>query len=100
MPAKMTHTKAFAHFGTKPRNVQWSWSAISDDGNTVVATLWQDKFVRKNGHTIYDEKGLVPTPEGKPGFKELRDNLALAQDNCGGLIHVIIAIAKDTEASP
>jgi hypothetical protein len=49
----MTHTAAFAHFGTRPRNVQWSWSARSEDGATVVATFWQDLFERKDGRLVY-----------------------------------------------
>jgi hypothetical protein len=40
----MSLTAAFAHFGTRPANPRWSWSAVSEDGGTVVLALWRDLF--------------------------------------------------------
>ena len=101
MPRTWTHTSAFAHFGTKPRNVQWSWSARSENGKTVVATLWQDLFSRKDGRLIYSRPGVDPsTPDKRPGFGELMENFSWARDHCAGSFKVIVAIAKDVKAEP
>ncbi len=90
--------RAFAHFGTKPHNVQWSWSARSADGKTVVVTFWQDLFERKDGRLIYAR----PRPDAaiavRPGFHELMENLAWARDRCDGRFRVIVAKAKNPNA--
>jgi len=96
---KITHTAAFAHFGTKPRNVQWSWSARSDDGNIVVVTLWQDQFTRENGRVVY-ARNFPPEIAARPGFRELMDNLSWARDHCDGRFNVIVAIPKNRNAEP
>jgi hypothetical protein len=101
MAKKWTHTAAYKHFGTKPKNVQWSWSARSDDGKTVVVTLWQDRFKRRNNHLSYESLGFDPgNPDTRPGFRELMENLTWAQSHCGGQFKVITAIAKDITAEP
>jgi len=100
MARKWTHTEAFAHFGTTPRNVQWSWSARSDDGQTVVATFWQDQFSRKDGRLLYERPASRETGRRRPGFNELMENLAWARDHCAGRFKVIIAKAKDVKADP
>jgi hypothetical protein len=97
---KWTHTEAFAHFGTKPRNVQWSWSARSDDGKTVVVTLWQDEISRKEGRLVCERPGTPEHIRRRPGFSELMENFAWAQHHCNGSFKVIIAIAKDKTADP
>jgi hypothetical protein len=98
MMTKWTHTEAFAHFGTSPRNVQWSWSARSDDGKTVVVTLWQDQFSRKDGRVLYARPPAVEQHRRLPGFGELMDNFVWARDHCEGRFKVIIAKAKDPTA--
>lgn len=100
MSTKHTHTSSFAHFGTVPRNVQWSWSARNEDTETVVVTLWQDEFVRRDGKVIYDRPAAHRQVRSRHGFPEMMDNMAWARDHCGGLLHVIIAIAKDPADSP
>jgi len=100
MPKKWTHTEAFLHFGAAPRNVQWSWSARSDDGGTVVVTLWQDLFSRKDGRLLYQWPPLPEHVRRRPGFSELMENLTWARDHCDGRLKVIIAKAKDTKADP
>jgi hypothetical protein len=101
MPKKWSHTEAFAHFGTKPKNVQWSWSARSADGNTVVVTLWQDQFEKRDGHLIYARPANeLGHPDTRPGFSELMEHFAWARDRCGGRFSVIIAIAKDPNVEP
>lgn len=100
MAGKLTHTAAFAHFGTVPRNVQWSWSARSDDGRTVVVTLWQDLFTRKDGRATYSRPAFAPDRKRPPGLKELIENLVWSRDHLNGRFNVIIAKAKDVNASP
>lgn len=99
MPKKWTHTGAFGHFGAKPRNVQWSWSARTDD--KVIVTLWQDQFTREGEKLTYS-RPAVPEgePDTRPGFRELMSNLKFAQDELAGLLHVIVAVARDKSASP
>jgi len=95
---KWTHTAAFEHFRTKPRNVYWSWSARSEDGKTVVVTLWQDEIKRSEKGLVYSrQKGQVS--DTRPGMRELMENLAWARDNCEGKVSVIIAIAKNINAN-
>jgi hypothetical protein len=74
MPRNWTHTQAFAYFGTKPKNVQWSWSARNATTKIVVVTLWQD---------LFKDRGVYDWPAGvgqaSLGFAELMDNLTWAQ---------------------
>lgn len=100
MPKKWTHTAAFSHFGAIPRNIQWSWSARSDDGQTVVVTLWKDRIIRRDGRVLYEWAVSSADIRRRPGFGELMDNLAWARDHCDGRFKVIIAIAKDERADP
>jgi hypothetical protein len=100
MPKRWSHTDAFAHFGTTPRNVQWSWSARSEDGQTVVVTFWQDQFSRRGDRLIYTRPAAEPNLRRRAGFGELMENLAWARDHCDGRFKVIIAKAKDLDADP
>lgn len=103
MAKKGTLTEAFAHFGAVPKNPRWSWSARSADGETVVITLWKDRISgHKQGRIEYNEgsHGDVVKWMSRPGNRERLDNLLWAQDHCGGLFRVIIAVAKDVTASP
>jgi hypothetical protein len=100
MAKKWTHTAAFAYFGTKPRNVQWSWSARSDDGKTVVVTLWQDEFKRQGNKMVYARPGNLEEPDTRPGHVEMMQNMQWAIDHLDGRVNVITAIAKDKNAKP
>lgn len=101
MPKSWSHTAALEYFGTKPRNVQWSWSARSHDGQTVVATLWQDRFRRRDGRLTYESQFDPDGPrDTRPGFHELMDNLAWARDHCDSRFRVIVAKAKDINSNP
>ncbi|PHP66129.1 hypothetical protein CSC94_16160 [Zhengella mangrovi] len=97
---KMPLKACFEAVGTVPKNSRWSWSGRSTDGSRVSVTLWQDQF--ENGATIYRSTGF-PADEawvGSPGHNELIDNLAWAEDRLGGVVSVIIAIARDATVSP
>ncbi|MEI9991816.1 MAG: hypothetical protein WDM86_17470 [Rhizomicrobium sp.] len=100
MTKKWTHTAAFESFGVRPWNTRWSWSARSDDGKIVVATLWQDQFSRRDNRLIYARPGFTLGERKRPGFSEWVENLAWAEDHCGGRFHVIAAIPKDKNADP
>jgi hypothetical protein len=66
----------------------------------VSTTFWQDQF--ENAGSIYRSSTHVTDNKwvGSPGHTELIDNLKWARDHCGGELRIIIAIAKDTKASP
>ncbi|MEW9837990.1 hypothetical protein [Mesorhizobium marinum] len=100
MPKKYTHTEAFAHFGTMPTNVQWSWSARNEAEKTVVVTLWQDEFKRIDGKIVYERGPIWQEAKRRPGHNELMRNLRWALENCDGWAKVIVAKAKDKNARP
>lgn len=94
------HSKAFEYFGVVPKNIRWSWSGRSPDGQVVAVRLWQDKFEDKG--RLYrswsdDEPG---TWKSRPGFTELIENLMHARDQLDGVVSVILLIAKDKAAVP
>ena len=100
MPKHYSHSDCFAFFGTIPRNPRWSWSGRSSDGGDVAVTLWQDRF--EQGGRIYKswQDDLPGEWRSRPGFVELIENLAHARDHTSGVVHVILAKAKDVAARP
>jgi hypothetical protein len=92
--------EAFAAFGTTLRNDQWSWSARSADGGTVVITAWQDRFYREHGRQMYGFPALSSAERARPGFRELIENLTWAREHCGGRVRAVISRAKDPNADP
>jgi hypothetical protein len=66
----------------------------------VAVTLWQDRF--DDGGRIYRNWSTDRPGEwrSRPGFVELIENLAHARDHTDGLVHVILAQAKDRNAMP
>jgi hypothetical protein len=100
VPKKYSHTQCFDFFGVVPRNTRWSWSGRSEDGTRVAVTLWQDRFEDKG--RLYRSWSTDRPGEwrSRPGFVELIENLAHARDHTGGLVHVILAVAKDKDAAP
>jgi len=97
--AKWTRTGAFEHFGTRPRNIRWSWSARNEATATVVATLWRDQFEREDGRLVYVRPAPEPGRRRRPRLTELVENLAWAEDHCDGRFRVIIADVVDGLAS-
>lgn len=98
MAKKLNHTECFQHFGTKPKNTYWSWSARNEGTKTVVVTLWQHEFAWVDKKPTYERSWLDPERNVKPGHTELMENLRWAIDHAGGRVKVIIAMAKDTLA--
>lgn len=100
MPKEYNHTECFEFFGVKPKNIFWSWSGRSDDGRDVAVTLWQDRF-ENQGRVYRSWKTDRPGEwKSRPGFVELIKNLAVARDRADGVVHVIVARAKDVDAQP
>jgi len=104
MAEKWTHAEAFAYFKAKGTNPRWSWSARSDDGKTVVLTLWQDEFSRGDGNkqVSYHAKVREDAAEWikRPGNRERLENLKWAKEHCDGLFRVVVGIAEDVSARP
>ena len=97
----MTHTKAFAHYNTKPTNVQWSWSARNEVEKTVVVTIWRNQIKRRDGRYMVEVSGSASgKPDKRLGHSELMNNLKWAQDNCEGKIRVIMAIPVTENTAP
>jgi hypothetical protein len=98
MARPATPSAAYKHFGVKPKNIQWSWSGRSSD--KVAVTLWKDRFI-ENGTAYESWHDDVPGEWlSRPGFVELIENLAFAEDELGGIVHVIAAVAEDESAKP
>jgi hypothetical protein len=97
MTKSWTKTEAFEYFRAKQKNPRWSWSARSEDGKTVVLTLWQDHFI--DGGRKYLAQGIT-TIETRLGHLELMENLRWAIDHCDGVVRAVMAVAVDTKADP
>lgn len=100
MPKNYTQAECYAYYGVVPRNPRWSWSGRSPDGTAVAVTLWQDGFEDKGRVYRSGEDDVPGEWKSRPGFTELIDNLVLARDENEGLVHVILAVAKDVKARP
>jgi hypothetical protein len=102
MPKQWGLTEAFAHFGARGRNPRWSWSARSEDGRTVVLTLWKDEIFYRGKIAFYDTFNRENLSEWgeRPGNWERLENLKWARDHCNGRFRVVITIAEDPNASP
>src|SRR5258708_30641527 len=88
MVRAMTWTRAgaFAQVGVRLRNNQWSWSGRSEDGQTVAITVWTDKVKREDDSFVYRQIAYTEAERGRPGFRELIENLRWARDHCGGFV--------------
>jgi hypothetical protein len=98
MPKKWTKKEAFAHLGAVCVNDRWSWSGRSPDGQTVVATCWQDEFFSRDGRMFYSWRGAPPGADARLGVPEMMENLSLACENCDGCFGVVVTIAKPRKA--
>ncbi len=100
MPITKTLHEAFQFFKAKAANPRWGWAAQSDDGKTVVVTMWRD---------LIDDDGKVLTYGNRqgaggdswmklPGNRDRIRKLQHVWDNCGRLFRVVIIDAVDTKA--
>jgi hypothetical protein len=98
---RWTKTEAFAAFGAKCRNARWSWSARSPDAGVVVLTFWKDFFNPKTKPATYDDTRWEELGDpNAPGNRERIENIKLAVERHGGVVSVVIAVAKDVEKAP
>lgn len=100
MARQWTHTECFEFYDVRPKNTRWSWSGRRDDGQAVAVTLWQDRF---NEQGKYYRNFTTDVPgewRSRPGFVELIENLQHARDHLHGVVRIILAKAKDANASP
>jgi hypothetical protein len=88
---KWTRTACFRFYNTDPLNPNWSWSAVSADGKTVVVTLWLDEFKGQAGKMVYARQGLGDWHKGS-GSRFFFEDLAWAVANCGGIVRVVVAV--------
>ncbi len=91
---KLLVIEAFQHFGTKPTNINWSWSGRGQGsgGSTIVTvSVFQ--------HDLQMVKGMLTfvgsLNDHRPGAGELKKNLQLAVERCGGRVNVVIVKAHD-----
>ncbi|GAA3725682.1 hypothetical protein GCM10022268_36760 [Sphingomonas cynarae] len=100
MPSEYTHSECFSFFGTVPKNTRWSWSGRSEDGCDVSVTLWQDRFEDKGRIYRSWQSDRPGEWKSRPGFVELIENPAHAQNVNAGIVHVILAQPRDKAAVP
>jgi hypothetical protein len=89
----------FTHFGAVCASSRFSRSAITQDGQTVVVTMWEDE-VRREGDRIVYESRYRPILKGKSrrADTELIANLKWARDHCNGFVRVVVLTAEDVTA--
>ena len=98
MADKWSRSAAFRFYNAEPINPNWSWSARSADGKTVVVTLWRHEFRGPAGKMVYARSDLGDWHEGN-GSRTFFNDLVWALANCGGMVRVVMAV-RDWNASP
>jgi hypothetical protein len=93
--------ECFTHFGAVCASRRFSRSAITQDGETVVVTMWEDELRREGDRVIYEPR-YRPTLKGKSRAvdSELVANVKWALDHCDGYVRVVILTAEDVRANP
>ena len=90
--------EAYASLGAELKNERWAWSGHSEDGTTVVVTLWDDKIRPVEGgirYDIFDDPDLESWRTKRGNRERIRD-LVLARDKCDGLFRVVVGRANET----
>ena len=90
----MLYTEAFARYKAKLKNVNWSVSAESTNGELIIS-LWKHRFAKPEGNTI-KYVDFVTRWKG-PGSNELRARLQEAHIN-EQVIRPVIARTSDVKA--
>lgn len=96
-----TLPECFTHFGAVCASTRFSRSAVTQDGQTVVVTMWEDEVRREGDRVIYESR-YRPTLKGKSrrADTELIANLKWARDHCDGFVRVVVLTAEDVTADP
>ena len=90
----MLFSEAFSKYGAKLKNVNWSVSALSPDGDLIIS-CWKHRFSKPEGKTI-TYKDFADRWSGH-GNKELRANLDAALES-NQTIRAVIARTSDIDA--
>ncbi len=88
--------ESYAALGAVLKNERWAWSGHSEDENTVVVTLWDDKLRHVPGgvrYDIFDDPDLEAWRTKRGNRERIRD-LVLARDRCDGLFRVVMGRAN------
>lgn len=94
----MNYTEAFAAYGAKLANPQWSVSAIGSDGNLVVC-LWQDHLHPGSKKATLEYKDVLSEWLGNiPGRNELAAHLQSVKQQ-GLKLYLVIAHPTSKEGA-
>jgi hypothetical protein len=93
--------ECFDHFGAICAHRNFSKSAMSADGRTVVFAVWEDEVQRVGNRVIYETR-YRPDMKGKlrGADSEWIANLKWASFHCDSLVRVLVLAAKDLAAEP
>ena len=91
----LSFTDAFARYGAKPRNAQWSVCALSESGELVVS-LWEELFDKRPVDGALRYRDSFARWSG-PGSNELRQAVSEALAS-GRRVRAVIAHAKKAGA--
>ena len=92
--ADLTFTDAFATYGAKLRNVQWSVCALAPNGDLVVS-LWKHYLKPASGGVLVCKDSFARW--SGPGNAEFRERLAEAKAS-GRPVRAVIAHSTDPAA--
>ena len=87
--------EAYEALGAVLKNERWAWSGRSEDGRTVVVTLWADKLRAVPGGFRFEATDLDAWRTKRGNRERIRD-LVQARDECDGLFKVVIGRENQT----
>jgi hypothetical protein len=95
----VTLAECFNRFGATCAHRNFSKSAMSADGRTVVFAVWEDEVQRFGDRAIYETR-YRPDMKGKlrGADSEWIANLKWASIHCNSLVRILILTAKDLKA--
>ena len=99
--AGWTLGECFDHFGARPANLRWGWSARNEATGTVVVTMWTDQLCQTaDGTIVYDVRARDDLEwwRRRPGNRERLRNLRWAQMHCDGRFRAVIVTCERTDA--
>lgn len=93
----MTVTKAFAHYGAKLKNVRWAYSALADDGGSLVLSCWQQYLTSLPNGVLRYEVNDFSQWSSKLGKSLLQDHLKQTVDSTLP-VRMVLATTMDPKA--
>ena len=96
----MSLASSFAKFRVNLKNPRQSWSARSEDGTTVVITLWRPGLKGKPFRYVsYSGMDSEITWTDTFGNRERLENLIWAEERCDGCFRAVVIVPKDETAT-